>query len=61
MSAALAARVLGLVDLTRLERPDDAAAIDALADSMMGPRWVAPGRFRFGAGGLVDDVLARLA
>jgi deoxyribose-phosphate aldolase len=37
-----------------------AAEYLALADSMMGPRWVAPERFRFGASGLVDDLLARL-
>jgi deoxyribose-phosphate aldolase len=33
----------------------------ALADRMMGPEWVAPERFRFGASALVDDLLARLA
>jgi deoxyribose-phosphate aldolase len=38
-----------------------AAEYLALADSMMGPGWVAPDRFRFGASGLADDVLARLA
>lgn len=31
-----------------------------LADERMGPTWVAPERFRFGASGLLDDVLALL-
>ena len=30
-----------------------------LAGEVMGPGWVAPERFRFGASGLVDDLLAR--
>jgi deoxyribose-phosphate aldolase len=30
-------RALGVVDLTRLERPDDAAAIDALAEKAVTP------------------------
>ncbi len=32
----------------------------ALADHMMGPDWAGPRRFRFGASGLLDDLLAAL-
>ncbi|HWT23758.1 MAG TPA: deoxyribose-phosphate aldolase [Solirubrobacteraceae bacterium] len=32
----------------------------ALADELLGPAWAAPGTFRFGASGLLDDVLAAL-
>lgn len=32
----------------------------ALADEIMGPGWAAPETFRFGASGLLDDVLATL-
>jgi deoxyribose-phosphate aldolase len=37
-----------------------AAAYLALADRIMGPRWAAPHTFRFGASGLLDDLLASL-
>jgi deoxyribose-phosphate aldolase len=37
VSAALAARVIGLVDLTRLERPDEPGPIDALAEKAVTP------------------------
>jgi deoxyribose-phosphate aldolase len=32
----------------------------ALADELLGPAWAGPGTFRFGASGLLDDVLAAL-
>jgi deoxyribose-phosphate aldolase len=32
----------------------------ALADALLGPAWAGPGTFRFGASGLLDDVLAAL-
>jgi deoxyribose-phosphate aldolase len=32
----------------------------ALADDILGPAWAAPATFRFGASGLLDDVLAAL-
>src|SRR3546814_19996647 len=32
----------------------------ALADRIMGPAWADPRHFRFGASGLLDDMLARL-
>jgi len=38
----------------------DAAAYLAIADDLMGPDWAAPDTFRFGASGLLDDVLAAL-
>jgi len=38
----------------------DAAEYLAIADEIMGPGWAAPGTFRFGASGLLDDVLAAL-
>ena len=38
----------------------DAAAYLAIANDLMGPDWAAPGTFRFGASGLLDDVLAAL-
>lgn len=38
----------------------DAAVYLALADEIMGPDWVNPRRFRFGASGLLDDLLATL-
>lgn len=39
---------------------DRAADYVALADELMGAGWATPQRFRLGASGLVDDVLARL-
>lgn len=38
----------------------DARAYFALCDEIMGPGWVAPDTFRFGASGLLTDVLATL-
>ncbi len=38
----------------------DAAGYLALADTMMGPEWARPETFRFGASGLLGDVLAEL-
>ena len=40
---------------------EQAAEYLALADRMMGAEWVAPERLRFGARGLVDALVARLA
>ena len=37
-----------------------AGAYLALADRIMGPDWAAPESFRFGASGLLDDLLAKL-
>jgi len=39
----------------------DAAIYLALADEIMGPDWASPATFRFGASGLLDDLLALLA
>lgn len=38
----------------------DAAVYLALADDIMGPGWVSPATFRFGASGLLDDLLSHL-
>ena len=35
-------------------------AISRLADAIMGPGWATPATFRFGASGLLDDLLAAL-
>lgn len=39
---------------------DDAALYLRLADEMLGPDWAKPDRFRFGASGLLDAVLAAI-
>jgi deoxyribose-phosphate aldolase len=38
----------------------DAATYLAIADKAMGPDWVSPATFRFGASGLLDDLLSAL-
>jgi len=40
---------------------EDAAKYLEIADRIMGPEWVSPQTFRFGASGLLDDLLRRLA
>ncbi|MGM0701726.1 MAG: deoxyribose-phosphate aldolase [Pseudomonadota bacterium] len=39
---------------------EDAEAYLKLAERVMGPAWVTPAHFRFGASGLLDDLLATL-
>lgn len=39
----------------------EAGAFLALADDIMGANWASPATFRFGASGLLDDVLAHLS
>jgi deoxyribose-phosphate aldolase len=39
---------------------EDARSYFALCDEIMGPGWVAPETFRFGASGLLGDILATL-
>ncbi len=39
---------------------EDARAYFALCDDIMGPGWVAPANFRFGASGLLGDIIATL-
>lgn len=39
---------------------EEAAAYLALADSLLGPDWVSPAHFRFGASGLLNNLLACL-
>ncbi|MER2605567.1 MAG: deoxyribose-phosphate aldolase [Siculibacillus sp.] len=38
----------------------DAAAYLAVADRIMGPAWASPATFRFGASGLLDDLIAAI-
>lgn len=40
---------------------EDAAEYLAIADEIMGPDWVSPTRFRFGASGVLDALLATLS
>lgn len=40
---------------------EDAAAYLALADQMLGPGWVSPTTFRFGASGLLVDLLSKVS
>jgi len=40
-----------------IRKATEAAAYLALAEQMMGPDWVNPDHFRFGASGLLDDLL----
>lgn len=44
-----------------VRRVADAAVYFDLVDTMMGPDWASPVRFRIGASGLLDDVLAVLS
>jgi deoxyribose-phosphate aldolase len=44
-----------------VRRVDDAAVYFDLVDTMMGADWATPARFRIGASGLLDDVLAVLS
>lgn len=44
-----------------VRRVADAAVYFDLVDTMMGPDWAAPARFRIGASGLLDDILAVLS
>lgn len=44
-----------------VRRVADAAVYFDLVDTMMGPDWATPARFRIGASGLLDDILAVLS
>jgi deoxyribose-phosphate aldolase len=43
-----------------IRRVADAGVYFALADDVLGPDWATPARFRLGASGLLDDILAVL-
>ncbi len=72
INATLAAAEIMLGAIARTPRPvgfkaaggirtvEDAAAYLALADAMMGPAWASPATFRFGASGLLSDLLMAL-
>ena len=50
-------RPVGLKPSGGIRTVDDAVSYLDLADEVMGTGWVAPATFRFGASGLLDDVL----
>ena len=54
-------RVIGLKPSGGIRTVGDAARYLAVADEMMGPAWVSPGTFRFGASGLLDALEAAIA
>lgn len=53
-------RTVGLKPSGGIRTLADARAYLALADAAMGPVWVSPGTFRFGASGLYDALLAAI-
>lgn len=53
-------RPVGLKPSGGIRTVEDAAAHLAAADEIMGPDWATPATFRFGASGLLDDLLATL-
>ncbi len=55
-----AGRPVGFKPSGGIRSIEDAAVYLDLASEIMGPGWVSPTTFRFGASGLLDDLLARL-
>jgi len=55
-----AGRPIGVKPSGGIRTTDDAAAYLALADEVFGPGWATPTTFRFGASGLLDDLLAAI-
>jgi deoxyribose-phosphate aldolase len=55
-----AGRRVGLKPSGGIRTLADAQAYLAQADERMGPGWVTPGTFRFGASGLLDVLLAEI-
>ena len=53
-------RPVGLKPAGGIRTLGDAAEYLALADEIMGPGWATPQRFRFGASGVLDVILAAL-
>ena len=53
-------RRIGLKPSGGIRTVDDAAAYLQQADDVMGPEWVTPSTFRFGASGLLDALIAAL-
>lgn len=56
-----AGRPIGVKPSGGIRTTDDAAAYLALADEIFGPGWATPSTFRFGASGLLDDLLVAIA
>lgn len=53
-------RPVGLKPSGGIRTVDDARAYLELTDSVMGPRWITPATFRFGASGLLDALVAAI-
>ena len=53
-------RPVGFKPAGGVKTTEDTAAYLAIADRIMGPGWVSPNTFRFGASGVLDDLLAAL-
>lgn len=58
---AAADRRVGIKPSGGIRTLDDAAAYLALAEKVMGSGWPSPSTFRFGASGLLDDLLSEMA
>lgn len=54
-------RPIGIKPSGGVKSLDDAARYLAVADRIMGPEWVSPATFRFGASGLLDGILDELS
>jgi deoxyribose-phosphate aldolase len=54
------ARPMGVKPSGGIRTTADAAAYLAIADEIMGPAWASPATFRFGASGLLDDLVATI-
>jgi deoxyribose-phosphate aldolase len=55
------ARQVGIKPSGGIKSLDDAAGYLAVADRIMGPEWVSPSTFRFGASGLLSGILDELS
>lgn len=56
-----AVRKIGFKPAGGIKTTEDCAAYLAIADRFMGPSWVSPATFRFGASSVLDDLLAAMA
>ncbi len=57
---AASSRPVGFKAAGGIRTLEQAAEYLALADRVLGPQWAGPRTFRFGASGLLDDLLGRL-
>ncbi|PZU87775.1 MAG: deoxyribose-phosphate aldolase [Chelatococcus sp.] len=60
MVIGMAGRPVGIKPSGGIRTLADASAYLAMADAIMGPGWVSPGTFRFGASGLYDALVAAI-